>query len=146
MTAGTQSRQALPPQPGAAMAYEYERNGVSNLFMLFAPLEGWRRVEVTDRRIPVKGGETPGGISGAPGGAQGGCRTREDFCIWTCARKVRGGVQLRVVGLARSYLCKNVAPRTDVAFCTICRYDSDRAGVQEKCPAVREGGTGGVLV
>ena len=26
------------------------RNGVSNLFMLFAPLEGWRRVEVTDRR------------------------------------------------------------------------------------------------
>ena len=37
---------------GAAMAYdhEYQRNGVSNLFMLFAPLEGWRRVEVTDRR------------------------------------------------------------------------------------------------
>ena len=33
--------------------YEYERNGVSNLFMLFAPLEGWRRVEVTDRRTKV---------------------------------------------------------------------------------------------
>ena len=30
--------------------YEYERNGVSNLFMLFAPLLGWRRVEVTERR------------------------------------------------------------------------------------------------
>ena len=47
-----ETRQPLPPQPGAAMAYdyEYERNGVSNLFMLFAPLEGWRRVEVTDRR------------------------------------------------------------------------------------------------
>ena len=44
--------QPLPPRPGAAMAYdhEYQRNGVSNLFMLFAPLEGWRRVEVTDRR------------------------------------------------------------------------------------------------
>ena len=27
--------------------------GVSNLFMLFAPLEGWRRVEVTDRRTKV---------------------------------------------------------------------------------------------
>ena len=40
------------PRPGTAMAYdyEYERNGVSNLFMLFAPLEGWRRVEVTDQR------------------------------------------------------------------------------------------------
>ena len=24
--------------------YEYQRQGVSNLFMLFAPLEGWRRV------------------------------------------------------------------------------------------------------
>jgi hypothetical protein len=29
--------------------YEYERNGTANLFMLFAPLEGWRHVEVTDR-------------------------------------------------------------------------------------------------
>ena len=47
-----ETRQPFPPQPGAAMVYdyEYERNGVSNLFMLFAPLEGWRRVEVTDRR------------------------------------------------------------------------------------------------
>jgi hypothetical protein len=25
---------------------EYERNGTANLFMLFAPLEGWRHVEV----------------------------------------------------------------------------------------------------
>ena len=33
--------------------YEYERNGVSNLFMIFAPLEGWRHVEVTDRRTRV---------------------------------------------------------------------------------------------
>ena len=34
------------------MAYdhEYQRNGVGNLFMLFAPLEVWRRVEVADRR------------------------------------------------------------------------------------------------
>ena len=27
----------------------YQRNGTANLFMLFAPLEGWRHVEVTDR-------------------------------------------------------------------------------------------------
>ena len=47
-----ETRTPLPPRPGAARAYDYEyqRNGVSNLFMLFAPLEGWRRVEVTDRR------------------------------------------------------------------------------------------------
>ena len=47
-----ETRQPCPARPGAAMAYDYEyrRNGVSNLFMLFAPLEGWRRVEVTERR------------------------------------------------------------------------------------------------
>ena len=33
--------------------YEYERNGTANLFMLFAPLEGWRRVKVTDRHTAV---------------------------------------------------------------------------------------------
>ena len=50
-----ETRKPLPPRPGAAMAYDYEyqRNGVSNLFMLFAPLEGWRRVEVTERRTKV---------------------------------------------------------------------------------------------
>ena len=47
-----ETRTPLPPRPATAMAYdyEYERNGVSNLFMLFAPLEGWRRVAVTDQR------------------------------------------------------------------------------------------------
>ena len=47
-----ETRQPRPSWPGAAgyYDYEYERNGVSNLFMLFAPLEGWCRVEVTDRR------------------------------------------------------------------------------------------------
>ncbi len=53
-----ETRTPLPPKPGEAGTptrydYEYERNGVSNLFMLFAPLEGWRRVEVTDRRAKV---------------------------------------------------------------------------------------------
>ena len=33
--------------------YEYERNGVSNLFMLFSPLEGWRHVKVTDRHTKI---------------------------------------------------------------------------------------------
>ena len=42
-------------RPGAVGVYdyEYERGGVSHLFMLFAPLEGWRRVEVTERRTKV---------------------------------------------------------------------------------------------
>ncbi len=49
-----ETRLPCPARPGASgvydYEYEYERNGVSNLFMLFAPLEGWRWVEVTDRR------------------------------------------------------------------------------------------------
>ena len=53
-----ETRQTRPARPGAVMAYDYEyqRNGVSNLFMLFAPLEGWRRVEVTERRTKVDWG------------------------------------------------------------------------------------------
>ncbi|HTF79312.1 MAG TPA: transposase, partial [Bradyrhizobium sp.] len=31
----------------------YERNGTANLFMMFAPLEGWRHVKVTDRHTAV---------------------------------------------------------------------------------------------
>ena len=41
-----------PGQP-ARIDYEYERNGTANLFMVFAPLEGWRRVKVTDRRTAI---------------------------------------------------------------------------------------------
>ena len=47
-----ETRRPRPARPGTAGSYDYdyERNGVSNLFMLFAPLEGSHRVEVTDRR------------------------------------------------------------------------------------------------
>ena len=46
---------AFAAKPGhpARHDYEYERNGTANLFMIFAPLEGWRHVEVTDRRTAV---------------------------------------------------------------------------------------------
>lgn len=46
-----ETRIPLAPESGnlEKYDYEYERNGVSNLFMLFAPLEGWRHVKVTDR-------------------------------------------------------------------------------------------------
>jgi hypothetical protein len=37
----------------ARIDYEYERYGTANIFMLFAPLEGWRHVEVTDRHTAV---------------------------------------------------------------------------------------------
>ena len=47
-----ETRTPLPMRPGdiAHEDYEYERHGVANLFMLFAPLQGWRHVVVTDRR------------------------------------------------------------------------------------------------
>src|ERR1700720_3482997 len=44
---------AKPGQP-ARHDYEYRRNGTANLFMMFAPLEGWRRVKVTDRHTAVE--------------------------------------------------------------------------------------------
>lgn len=50
-----ETRVPIPPRPGrpARIDYEYERNGTANIFMLFAPLEGWRHVEVTDRHAAV---------------------------------------------------------------------------------------------
>jgi DDE superfamily endonuclease len=50
-----ETRAPIPVKPGqpARHDYEYERNGVANLFMMFAPLEGWRHVKVTDRRAAV---------------------------------------------------------------------------------------------
>ena len=48
---GCQSR----PSQGTpnAMIMSTQRNGTANLFMMFAPLEGWRHVEVTDRHTAV---------------------------------------------------------------------------------------------
>lgn len=45
-------RNPIPMQTGKPERFdtEYERNGVSSVFMFFAPLDGWRHVEVTDRR------------------------------------------------------------------------------------------------
>jgi len=50
-----ETRTPVPAAPGrpARHDYEYERNGTANLFMLFAPIEGWRHVEVTDRHTAV---------------------------------------------------------------------------------------------
>jgi hypothetical protein len=47
-----ETRVPLPAEPGqpARYDYEYERLGTCNLFMFCAPLEGWRKVKVTDRR------------------------------------------------------------------------------------------------
>lgn len=50
-----ETRVPIPAQPGQLERYdtEYERNGVSNLFMFCEPLKGWREVQVTDRRTKV---------------------------------------------------------------------------------------------
>jgi len=50
-----ETRMPLPTRPGEPEKYdfEYERNGVSNLFMLSAPLEGWRHIKVTDHHTKV---------------------------------------------------------------------------------------------
>jgi transposase len=48
-------RGSLPLQPGAVTCqdYEYERQGVCNLFLAIEPLRGWRHVQVTARRTKL---------------------------------------------------------------------------------------------
>ena len=48
----SETHSAVPAEPGKPERYdhEYKREGVSNLFMFFAPLLAWRHVAVTDRR------------------------------------------------------------------------------------------------
>jgi hypothetical protein len=50
-----ETRTPLPMRAGQAARYDYEyrRNGTANLFMLFAPLEGWRHVKVTRQRTAI---------------------------------------------------------------------------------------------
>ena len=50
-----ETRKPIPAKPGHPIRYdyEYERNGVANIFMTFAPLEGWRKVKVTDHHAAV---------------------------------------------------------------------------------------------
>jgi DDE superfamily endonuclease len=50
-----ETRLPIAAKPGRAARYDYEysRNGTANRFMMFAPLEGWRHVEVTDRRTAL---------------------------------------------------------------------------------------------
>ena len=50
-----ETRAPVPAAPGrkARHDYEYERNGVASLFMMFAPLGGWRCVKVADRHAAI---------------------------------------------------------------------------------------------
>lgn len=50
-----ETRVPLPQSSGQVERYdtEYERNGVSNIFMFCEPLKGWRKTNVTDRRTKV---------------------------------------------------------------------------------------------
>ena len=59
------TRAPIPAKPGqpARHDYEYERNGVANLFMVFAPLEGWRHVKVTDRHTAIDYAHVLGDLS-----------------------------------------------------------------------------------
>lgn len=45
----------IPMEPGEPQRYDYqyERQGVNNLFMFFEPLASWRHVEVTERRTAI---------------------------------------------------------------------------------------------
>ncbi|GHU12032.1 transposase [Spirochaetia bacterium] len=48
-------RTPIPAQPGRPECFdtEYIRNGTCDIFMFVAPLEGWRRAEITEQRTCV---------------------------------------------------------------------------------------------
>lgn len=48
-------RKPIEAKEGKPKRYdtEYERNGVSNIFIFFDPLSGWREITVTDRRTAL---------------------------------------------------------------------------------------------
>ena len=50
-----ETRVAIAAKPGhpARHDYQYRRHGTANLFMIFAPLEGWRHVKATDRHTAL---------------------------------------------------------------------------------------------
>ena len=50
-----ETRRGLGAKPGSFQRYdyEYERNGVCNLFMFYEPFGGWRHVSVTARRTKI---------------------------------------------------------------------------------------------
>lgn len=51
----SETRPPVPATPGQVerIDFEYQREGTSNLFLLFQPLQGWRHVAVTDHRATV---------------------------------------------------------------------------------------------
>jgi hypothetical protein len=50
-----EKRRPLPTKPGRPQRYdyEYEREGMVNIFAFFEPKRGWRHLDVTDRRTAV---------------------------------------------------------------------------------------------
>ena len=50
-----ETRTPIPARRGQPrrVDHEYQRNGTANLFMMFAPLEGWRDVKVTDHHAAL---------------------------------------------------------------------------------------------
>ncbi len=50
LTSETRAPMAMAPGRPARHDHEYKRNGTASLFMLFAPLEGWRHVSATAHR------------------------------------------------------------------------------------------------
>jgi hypothetical protein len=51
----SEERTRVPAGPGkpARYDYEYKRNGTCEIFMVSAPLKGWRRADVTERRTKL---------------------------------------------------------------------------------------------
>ena len=54
LTAETRAPTPMAPGRPARRDCEYKRNGTASLFMLFAPLEGWRHAAVISSMAPLE--------------------------------------------------------------------------------------------
>jgi hypothetical protein len=69
LVAETRTPEPMRPGQPARYDYEYKRNGTANIFMLFAPLEGWRQAEVTERRTAIDYAKILRDLAATPSGS-----------------------------------------------------------------------------
>ena len=121
-----EARTPIPMKRGRAarIDYEYERNGTANLFMLFAPLEGWRHVEVTDHRRRLRSRLERSGRSPLP--------ARQDHRAGPGqSRHPQQGVTLRSLSGRRS---QTAGRALRMALHAQARQLARSRGVRTRCP------------
>ena len=89
-----EKRIPVPAQPGQLERYDYEyqRNGVRNLFLFFSPLAAWRHVEVTQQRTHLEWAACMKALVDVHY-PEATCIRREGLCACTIPREGMAGMR-----------------------------------------------------